>query len=317
MLTRRIFAPERDSPWHAGARLPEGAAPRLLRRLRARDVALLRLLLEHRFLETGHVQTLLFGSSAEVTRRRLRFLKSEGLVARWRQLEPVGMGYLQHDSVWTLTDRGAATTAALLERDVKEAIHRSNAAAEGQEAMRVAHHLAAVGFFVSLVAASRELPDQGLLDWLSDDEARSRYQEAGSSIAPDGIGTYLMADRTHTLMLELDMGTEPLRRIEDKGRAYLDLHGDPGDRTRVLWIAPTPRREDSMNRVLSALPGLADTGRFATTHRALVEADPLGAVWKPAKRAERFPLARTKGFDRDPEDKVEHCLGRPEWWKHW
>src|SRR5262249_53156428 len=139
------------------------------------------------------------------------------------------------------------------------------------------HTLETNGFWVSLAAAARDLPDQGLYHWVGDDAMRRNHQERGVDLAPDGWGRYLVPGGEIRFSLEWDRGTEPPQRLARKAQAY---QAQPGGGGSVLVALTGQTREASVRAAIARVLTSRSPVRLWTTHVGLLrEHGPLGPIW--------------------------------------
>jgi hypothetical protein len=105
-------------------------------------------------------------------------------------------------------------------------------------------------------------------------------------IRPDGYARLERAAGSFELLLELDLGTENLGRLEDKMERYRVLARAVTAPDVVLFCFPSAAREASARRVLGGTPMPVAT---ATLDRHL--SDPLGPNWLLIDGDRRFRLA--------------------------
>ncbi|PZR85314.1 MAG: hypothetical protein DLM67_26050 [Candidatus Nephthysia bennettiae] len=294
---------EWEPPGPAGA--GRAAAEGLLQdRERDRKLAMLTCLSQHRWMTTTEVEALFFTSSRGA-QRQLRRLEEWGLVHRGHRTDPhVGGNWRKYPDLFLLSARGAWVLAHSQRTEPQELIRRAFYAFSNR--LHILHGVGVNDFFASLVRASRELPDQGLYHWVGDDSTRRKFQEQGEDIAPDGWGRYLTESEEIYFYLEWDRGTEPSARLRAKAAAA-DHAGH-----HVLWVAPSPAREQGIR---SALQASNSQGTSWTTHIGqLQEHGPLGEIWQPGPGdGHRQRLTELPGRPRS-ERQLEDCLGRPGWW---
>jgi hypothetical protein len=290
------------------------------RRRRARDLVLLTMLYEHRYLTTEHLCALFF-TGLRSAQLRLRWLAIEQrLVMRWPHYEPVATGpgpapnlwgLRQRSSVFLLTDLGAALVAAYRKLDAKAAVRRSFYTAERERTLD--HSLETNGFWVGLATAARDLADQGLYHWVGDDAMRRNHQERGADLAPDGWGRYLVGTEEVRFSLEWDRGTEPPQRLGQKAAAHVSAAAGGN----VLVVVPGPTREASVRAAIARVLPTRSAVRFWTAHAGLLrEHGPLGALWlevgggeEPRRALVELPGRHGAGL------RVEDCIGKPGWWE--
>ena len=316
---RTVFV--REAEWKTGLRMSaEELASWLLRR-RVRELVMLTMLSEHRYLTTEQLHALFFPSlrSAQLHLRRLALQLR--LVMRWPQLEPVVAnpgpapsfwGWRRRTSLFLLTELGAAVVAAYRKLDQQALVRRSFYTAE--YCYHLEHDLETNGFWVSLAADARDLPDQGLYHWVGDDAMRRNYEERGIELRPDGWGRYLAPDREVLFSLEWDRGTEAPQRLSRKAQAYV---AQPEGAGNVLVVVPGQTREASVRDAIDRSLAGQRSVRFWTTHAGLLrERGPLGELWLEVggRGPDRLQLAALPGRPRSGR-RVEDCVGKPTWWE--
>jgi hypothetical protein len=321
---RTVFVP---AGWHTGVRMTDPERAAWLRKRRVRELVLLTMLSEHRFLTTQQLKAM-FWPTAHLRSAQLHLqhlARDLRLVMRWPQVEPVPRGerrpatwwgFRHHSSVWLLTELGAAVAAAYRKLDQQALVRRSFYSAHTTH--HPEHTLGMNGFWVSLAAAASELAQEGLYTWLGDDAARGIVSELeGADLRPDGWGRYLTQDREVRFSLEWDAGTEPPKRLAGKARAYLKHYAGRGrpETTHVLIVLPGHTREDSIaDAVRRALPAKPSV-RFWTTHTGLLrDRGPLGELWREVGGGGRLRLPELPGRSRTAL-RVEDCIGKPAWWE--
>ncbi|MFG1952446.1 replication-relaxation family protein [Micromonospora sp. NPDC048830] len=239
-----------------------------LRRLTLRDRQLLAWLAEHYVLSTAQITTALFPSERSA-RLRLATLHRIDAVHRFvdvttgtgQHLYTLGpLGMLVHPTTYTDPERPDA-------RPPRSSIERTERIIGSP---RLWHLLGANQLFVDLHAYTRTDPSAKLVRWWSEQHATAAYTLAG--IRPDGHGIWHAAGRTVGFFLEHDNGTEPLRTVLRKLRAYERL-AEFGPRYPVLLRVPTHRREAHL---LDALAGVPTVMPVAT---GLHHEHPAGPAW--------------------------------------
>lgn len=308
-----------ESEWATGTHVSEAEAWRLKRGLRARERALLTLLGQHRYLTTEDVADLLFPTPTGLrhARARLQWMREHRLLVRVAQLEPFGRGLRKLPDVYLLTQLGASVLAdlrALEGADRTALIERSKGAAT--QVMRMDHDLEVAAFFVLIAAASHG--DEGLYHWVGDDEMRARYQQRGADARPDGWGLYLVAERELDFCLEWDRGTEPIRTLGAKARAYAEYHTLKATSATVLLVTHNRTRELAVAKEVAAQLDHAGADPFVkvwtANTRAIEQLGVLGAIWRPAHGGVRVRLSDLPSTERSEPAPIAACLGKPGWW---
>jgi hypothetical protein len=147
------------------------------------------------------------------------------------------------------------------------------------------HLLAVNDFFVALLAHARQHPGSRLRRWWSERSTAAAY---GQRIHPDGHDVWADGDTETGFFLELDRGTEPVGRLVDKLAPQARLQAAGGPNYPVLFVLPTPAREQHLHRRLADQPeptlmvattspeAARDPGRLRRLH------GPAGPVWRVA-----------------------------------
>lgn len=308
-VLRTVFVLRQDAAFRVGR--DNWAAERM----RPRDVSLLATLAQHHWLTAEQLYALYFPSENRGRQRLRRLTREMHVLARWRQLEPHGNGWRRHSDVVLLAERGAAVLAQRTDRDPGAEIRRAHRASVNT--VRAHHALEVNGFFASLVAASRDLPDQGLYRWLSDDSARAQLRQhpapQARSLVPDGSGRYLLPDREIVFYVEWDRGYAGQERIANKAKAYMAAF--PSGNSRILFVGPGPAREAALANVIRQAVSARNHPRFLTSNMALLASEgPLGRVWSPVAGGGRRSLVDLPGSERS-ELVVTDCIGKAGWWE--
>jgi hypothetical protein len=137
-------------------------------------------------------------------------------------------------------------------------------------------HLLGIGQVrLSLEAAAQSAPGKrlgfSLVEWLPGERVRFRVavEETGQrkvlvSIIPDGAAIVKLGSHRHYSFIEMDRGTEPLRTITGKAKAYraywksggfaADFSVPAGMGFRVLFIAPSKRRAETILKAVQGVP---------------------------------------------------------------
>lgn len=308
-----------EQEWATGTRMDDHEAWLVRKWLRARERALLTLLSQHRYLTTEDIADLLFPTRSGLrhARDRLLWMRKRRLVLRATQLEPTGRGMRKLPDVYLLSQLGAAVLAdfrALEGAERTALIERSKGAAT--QLMRMDHDLEVAAFFVLLAAASPA--DEGLYNWVGDDEMRARYQQRGADARPDGWGLYVAGDRELDFCLEWDRGTETIRTLGSKARAYAAYHTVKATSTTVLFVTHNRTRELAVAKEVATQVERAGADPYVKTWtantREIEQLGVLGAIWRPAGGGERIRLRDLPSTDRSGQLQVEACLAKPGWW---
>ncbi len=272
-----------------------------LARLTDRDRYLLDLLDQHQTFTTDQVATLAFGSAGRA-RIRLGTLRDRGILDRFRHYQRPGSQSWR----WTLGPVGAAIIAAGRDQPSPRPSAVRDATARLAASPTLPHLLAVNGFFVSLTAHARTRNDGAhddawLVRWWN--EARCR-EACGNLVRPDGHGVWHTGGRAVPFWLEMDLGTEVLRRVAGKLTGYAQLAGTRRGYPVLFWL-PTTTREHNLHNLLSRI-GVPDGVSVATgtAEYAAGTGGPAGSVWRVAGHAGRVVLADlpVSGVDGGPWD---------------
>jgi hypothetical protein len=329
----------RDLRKHTSSLLTQEDTSRLLRSLTQRDLSILQALHDYRYLNTLQIQQLFF-HGIRSAQMRLHFLSTQGLLYRWRMIDPPGL--TRRPSLLLLTPRGGRLLAEFRGHSPWSYIRRAKDARD--HCWHVTHDLEANGFFVDLALTSRLQVDQGLLLWIGEESSRSSRRvwakERRRPIAtPDGEGYYLTHGRIVSFDLEWDRGTESVNRLRTKLRTYIGFYQDTkgADREHILFVLHRNSREELLHHVARELVAVGpDWCRFwTTTVERLDHVGPLGPLWaavgesdsgkdddedldepKPVdlKRLRRRRLTDLSARETSQRT-IDDCIGRGSWWE--
>ncbi|KPM56206.1 hypothetical protein ACG83_08505 [Frankia sp. R43] len=241
----------------------------LVRHLTPRDRWITRMIHEHRVLTTHQIVELSW-----VTRRsaNLRLLE----LYRWRILDrfqPLAVSGLS-PMHYVLDVAGAAVLAHEDGLDPKKIGYQHDRAMGIAHSLHLAHRVAVNGMFTRLVLHARQPEAAGrLAAWWSEERCARSF---GDIVRPDAYGRWAHGRAEVEWFLELDFGTEALRRLTSKIDAYDRLAKSTRIHTPVLIWTTTLRREARLREVLTeALRNLDDPARVpvATTAADLAEPD--------------------------------------------
>jgi hypothetical protein len=289
----------------------------LLRSLTSRDVAILTALYQYRYLHRHHMQELFF-QRPRTSQERIKWLKDQHLIHRWLALQPPG--WRRRHSVLLLSTRGALVLAACRGEHFSPFVRRSRHAQE--HCLHLTHDLETNGFFVTLAAASRALPAEGLYHWVGEESCRRIYRERGRDLTPDGWGRYLTAQGEVVFFLEWDRATESPQRLSTKVSGYVRhfLGRRDAERNHILFVAPGPAREVAIRKVIDRLRPSDSRGPicgFWTTNLdSLQDRGALGAVWQSVGNEREFRVSLGT-FSAQPRSsrRIGDCVGKPGWWE--
>jgi len=189
-------------------------------RLNERDIEVFEALASHRLLSTAQIACL-FTPTYDAARRLMRRLRKAELVIRIFQ--PVGGTKSAKESVWALARKGAAEVARSRECPLPSHL----TARDRHSNLFIDHTLARNDFRIcfELLHRSKKLE---LLRW---EQAKDEVKCVGELRGPFGIGerVSLIADgylvvrykgKAYHLLLESDMGTTALKRMDAKFKGY-------------------------------------------------------------------------------------------------
>jgi hypothetical protein len=277
-------------------------------RLPDRDLALLDLLYEHRYLTRRHIQSFYFSvhrdprdgrlvatRTPRMPQRRLQRLREAGLLER-RQLarpdgrpEPEPYYCLSPNGVRLVAHRQQLPSRTTRKRDADALAHP----------LFVRHALAAADLHSALNEAARTNASHRCLPewWRGEDATSHEFADRGSSylLRPDGYTRYQAADDIHHLLVEIDLGTMTLARLAAKLERYRSYAraGAWKDRypvfPKLLLTTTSERRIRSLHTELEPLPELV---LLTTTYEQLEQLGPLAAIWQqPGRHDPRTLLA--------------------------
>ena len=216
--------------------------------LQPRDVELLRLLLSRFGLLTRQQICQLFPERGlRRTNRRLRLLITAGYLSR---RSPTGY-LIQRVPIYGLGPK-AFEALNLDPRDSALVARRKQAAHLADRALP--HFILTNAAHIKFLATEREDPDFKLITWIPGyDSLWNHLAEYDFPLRPDAYLEYQKDGLVFPSFLELDRGTERAPRLHEKLAAYDEYATGGGftaqfgrERFRVLFIAPTARRRDTL-----------------------------------------------------------------------
>ncbi len=323
----------RDVPPRPDSPPTQAQLNRLHRTLTERDLVLLQGLHDYRYFDTLQIKELFF-PSIRSCQQRLQSLQEVGLLHRWKVIETPGVR--RRYSLVLLSTLGARVLA-----DRHHALPRSYLEC-GRDARdhcwHALHDLEANQFFVSLAVDGRGRPDEGVLVWQGEDQARIEYRQQAreyrwpSSPALDGGGVYVAPAGQIQFDLEWDRATQSVARLRQKVSSHISLRAhfrDPKTH-HVLVVVPTDERESRVQRAIwlerPRYPSHTCCTFWTTTAYRLRAWGPAGAIWlgvnlwadKPPIAESitlrlRTPLNRLRAIP-PPSASSEDCIGKPSWW---
>jgi hypothetical protein len=294
LLTHPIIL--RDVPPHAESLPTQAQLSRLHRTLNQRDLLILQVLYDYRYLNTLQVKELFF-PSLRSCQMRLQHLKNLGLIYSWKVIETPGVK--RRHSLLLISARGARVLADWHGDEPKPYVERSHDARD--HCWHAPHDLEANQFFVSLIIQSRLRSQEGLLLWYGEEHVRAERRAAGHEYkwpvpTPDGSGVYISAGGRILFDLEWDRATESVARLRQKIGSYVGCfeHFQNAELHHVLFVVPTDDREDKLQYTI-----WRERPRFGhdnccsfwtTTAYRLRQWGPQGAIWLNVKnRAPEAP----------------------------
>jgi hypothetical protein len=250
--------------------------------LTSRDRAILDRLAEHEPFTTSELR-LLFFTGIRTCRARLKLLEDSRLLCRVYPARSNRGG--KSEPLWFLSPHGRRMIDAPVRRMPALSIPDLD------------HRRAVARFFLSLVERSLSRGGEGLYTWYGETQAAAGV--GGGPLRPDGYGRYLFPDGELTFYLELDRGTEPVKRVAAKLTGYeRALANDPESRyANILLVCHSRRRLASLARHAPSGPPWT----WATVDGVGYELLP---GREPQRVLEDLPLR-----PRDPARRPENCLG--------
>ncbi|KQC35385.1 replication-relaxation family protein [Frankia sp. ACN1ag] len=216
----------------------------LARHLTPRDRWIVRVIHEHRVLTTHQIVEL-----GWTTRRSANIRLLE--LYRWRVLDrfqPLAVSGLS-PMHYVLDVAGAAVLAHEDGLDPKKIGYQHDRAMGIAHSLHLAHRVAVNGMFTRLVYHARQPETRGRLTvWRSEEWCAASF---GDVVRPDAYGRWEQRGEEVEWFLELDFGTEQLRRLTFKLDAYQRLARETNILTPVLIWTTTLRREARIREVLA------------------------------------------------------------------
>ncbi len=257
----------------------------LARHLTPRDRWIVRMIHEHRVLTTHQIVELGWATRRSANIRLLELYRWR-VLDRFQPLATSGLSPMHY----VLDVTGAAVLAHEDGLDPKKIGYQHDRAMGIAHSLHLAHRVAVNGMFTRLIHHARQPNAAGRLTaWWSEERCAGLY---GDIVRPDAYGRWAQGGAEIEWFVELDFGTEPLRRLAFKLDAYHRLAKETRIITSVLIWTTTARREARIREVLTeALRHLDQPARVpvATTAADLAEPDQhLDATlvrWLPLTRA--------------------------------
>ena len=274
--------------------------------LTERDIAILALVRDYRFINTAQIHALVGGSQHNVTERLSRLFHHGYLDRPAHQRELRAEGY--RIMVYALTPKGAQ---AMARPSGVPVIVSRHLAEDNRTAKRfyLAHTLMVSQFRACLTLACRQRADLRLRQWRVPERPLARVYVGAETvpIIPDAHFVLEAEDgRLGHFFLEADRGTMSQGRFLSKLQAYWQLRsttspsGNPRA-FRVLTIAQSKRRmENLLTTATNADPRHTGSRMFCFTFETEYSLDDpdsvFDAIWcTPADQTPRSILDRTGG----------------------
>jgi Replication-relaxation len=184
---------------------------------------------------------------------------------------------------YTLDEIGAWIVAEHLGVDRRLISYREDRARALIDSPRLAHTRAANSFFTRVCHATRTTPGPlGVVEWRGEEWCARRWQ---AHVRPDGFARIDHVEGSLEFVLEMDMGTERLSRLETKMERYRIMAKAATAPDVVLFCFSPEGREVSARPALEGTPMPVAT---ATLERHL--SDPFGPNWLSLGADRRVPL---------------------------
>lgn len=251
-------------------------------RLSDRDLDVLDALADYRFLSIPQLGVLFFPSRGGAE-GRLRRLYQAGLCVR--VFLPARPYERMTHTIYALSARGAQLLAPRHEGVTP----RFLSGREQRSALFLDHTLRRNDVRICLERLGIEDARTQLLSWKQKpEEVRASAtirvpggrRQARVTLVPDGVATLYVRGRVHALVIEVDMGTVPVRRMETRYRGYWRWHRDGGGRrrfgaasVRVLTLTTTDTRLASLRRAATRAPEHGGKGSALFWFAKLAAAD--------------------------------------------
>jgi hypothetical protein len=283
---------------------PEGHNPRPLQ-LQERDIEILDLCYQHRFLSSDQIYALVGGSPHRL-KQRLQLLWLHRFLDRPPDQQILQVREKLHYLIYALGDKGAEVLAEKRGYDLEKIRwSRKNDQARFpylKHAMKISY------FYACLALTLREQPELQLLSWRQGREIHDRIELPPyidfndvradfPTIRPDALfGLYYLRDQQRQyFFLEMDLGTVRERAMLTRYRKYwaywqqrrFTKQGIPENLGfRVLTVCYNPARTENLrNLIKNHEPWQGKTSMFwfTTEQWSLAKPDPiLAKIWKTA-----------------------------------
>jgi hypothetical protein len=278
--------------------------------LTTRDMTILSLVWDYRYLTRAQIQRLVFPIPAEgneqsrknIVTRRLMLLYQHGYLDRLHP--PIASVSGSSPIVYCLDRQGARLLAAELELEVRELGWQKRQ--RDRALLFLQHTLAVNDFRIAVELAARQGGHQ-ILSWLDERSltahaAKEGLREIGlgmgkgGSVLPDACFVMQVGDKKARFFLELDRGHTEGPRIRRKVRVYRQYYASGlcqqhfGSRSlRILTVTTSDRRLGNLRKWSESEGG----GRlfWFTTRRSVAPASILEKpIWNVAGEEDLYPL---------------------------
>lgn len=275
-------------------------------------------LYEHRYLTRRQIQALYFADYPELqpgrpaatasprpAQRRLHRLRQSGLIHR-RALTAAD-GRREPEPYYCLTLDGATLIAHRHQLTVADVRKRAVDVLAHQQFVR--HALAGAELHCALVRSARtHLHHTYLPDWWQGEQAATaQFTTRGRQLVlrPDGYSRYQAGPEIHHLLIEIDLGTMSLPRLQEKLDRYRAYSRSSAWRNtypvfpKLLLLTTSNQR---INALHNHVDPLAEFVLLSTTHQDLLEQGPLAAIWQQPGRSRPRPLLTADSTDSAETD---------------
>ena len=150
-------------------------------------------------------------------------------------------------------------------------------------------HTSGTNSFFAFCLANRVTSAPKLVRWLNPSESAISLGSERSRryVRPDGTGELECGGSHYEFFLEWDCGTEGTKALQAKLVRYAAYYRRRGDFAgpMILFVTPTPRREDFLWRAITAFsrrPGAIQLPVLTTSRTYLGNLGPFGPIWRSA-----------------------------------
>ncbi|MFN2613299.1 MAG: replication-relaxation family protein [Actinomycetota bacterium] len=242
----------------------------LSQHITARDVQILHLIREHRFLDI-HQLTDVFFDSYSVARRRMLILSTElEVVDRFRPRVYRGSSPFHY----VLAEAGARIIAADRGIEYRDLRFRTEDLDGLPWNPKRRHTSATNSFFAKLIRTCRSHPPYAVLEWINEASCKQRWPETAE---PDGFCYMETPVGPICFAVEIDRGTESPGKVAAKLLRYASLALAEAKPDLLAFSFPDPERETAVRKRLYPVRGLYTVTTSVDRH----EQDPIGNNWLP------------------------------------